>query len=289
MKLIFFGAGYCSKYILPRLVEDIEIICTHSSVIRSEQFDENFNLKRLTFKEFLKEKKNLLKNVTHIIDSIPPVNDEDMIISNLKDDLKEHSEKLEWFGYFSSTSVYGDYSGKWVDEENEKIPTTIRGINRAKAEESFLKLFKENNLPLHIFRLPGIYGPGRSAVDKILSGNRSVIKKPKHFFSRIHVEDIASAIILSMKKPTPGEIYNLTDDYPCSSNEVMEYASKLLKIKDLDFLNIDNPKVSEKTKDFYRDNKRVSNKKIKKILDWTPKFGTYRLGLKNIFENYSNE
>jgi len=286
MKLIFSGSGYCSKYILPRLDEKFEIICTHNSTFKSQEFDKNLNLRRLTFREFIKEKRVLLKNVTHIIDSIPPVNNKDLVANCLKSDLEELSKKLKWFGYFSSTSVYGDHSGNWVDEKTKTRPTTARGINRVKAEESFLKLFKENSLPIHVFRLPGIYGPGRSAIDKVLNGNRLAIKKKKHFFSRVHVEDLASAVILSIKEPTPGEIYNLTDDYPCGSDEVMEYAAKLLKIKNLNFVKINTEKVPEKKRSFYNDNKRVSNRKIKKILNWTPKFENYKLGLENILKDY---
>ncbi len=284
MKLIFFGAGYCSKYILPSLDKKYEIICTHNLNIKAEKFDSELNIKRLTYSNFLKKKNLYFRGVTHIINSIPPVNNSDLVynlIGTMSDGL---IKKLKWFGYLSSTSVYGDHSGSWVNESAKMKAETNRGRNRINVENLFLKKFQKNKLPIHIFRLPGIYGPGRSSLDKLIKGDRSIIKKKNHYFSRIHVEDIASAIILSMKKITPGQIFNITDDYPCSADKVKEYAAKLLKINDLEYINLSSSSISDKAKDFYKDNKRVSNSKIKKILGWTPKFENYKLGLENIIK-----
>ncbi len=289
MKLIFFGAGYSSNYILPRLDCSFEIICTHNTEIKEERFDKNLKINRVTFSDFLKKKNDYLMNTTHILNSIPPIKQEDLVYNLLKDAKQSSIQNLKWFGYLSSTSVYGNHFGKWVDEKTNTKPTTKRGKVRKKIEDFFLKLHKKYNFPVHIFRLPGIYGPGRSALDKLYNGNKNVIIKPKQFFSRIFVEDIASAVILSMNNPTPGEIFNITDNLPCSSQLVTEFAANLLEVGDLKYINLNSTEINDMTKDFYKDNKRVSNKKIKKILGWTPKFENYKLGLEEIFKKVNGK
>jgi len=284
MKLIFFGAGYCSKFILPRIGKEFTIICTHQTNVKTEEFDKSLKIKRLTLSDFIKKKDFFLKDVTHIINSIPPFKNEDLVY-NLIDSMGfRYLNKLKWFGYLSSTSVYGDHSGNWVDENTKTKPKTTRGKSREKVENLYLSIFKKIGFPSHIFRLPGIYGPKRSTFEKLLSGNRFIIKKKSHYFSRIHVEDIASAILVSMNRITPGEIFNLTDNYPCSAEEVTKYAADLLKIYDMKFVDVNAPEINERIRDFYSDNKRVSNKKIKKILGWTPKFENYKLGLLGIYK-----
>ena len=284
MKLIFFGAGYCSRYILPRLKSHFEIICTHNAEIKFESFDKELNIKRFILEDFINNKIQVVDGVTHIINSIPPVKNEDLIFKLFSSLDKSMLSKLEWFGYLSSTSVYGDHGGNWVNEESETKPTSLRGENRLKIENLFLSLYENHGMPIHIFRLPGIYGSGRSAIDKLINGNKLIINKPNHFFSRIHVEDIATAILVSMKKKTPGEIFNLTDNYPTSAEDVIKYAAKLLKINDLEITDISSNLLSQKAKSFYNDNKKVSNSKIKKILGWAPKFENYKLGLQNILK-----
>ena len=284
MKLIFFGAGYCSKYILPRMSSETEIICTHNHNLTKEKFDEDLGIKRFIFSKF--KEKDLLCDATHIINSIPPVNNQDIVYNYLNSIGFKSLKKLKWFGHLSSTSVYGNHNGKWVNEKTKLEPTSLRGKNRKHIEENYLRIHEEFNIPIHIFRLPGIYGPKRSVIEKLISGNKIFVSKEKHFFSRIHVEDIASAIIQSFNNVTPGEIFNVSDNFPCGSKEVSLFAAKLLKINDIVFKNVKSPEISTRVKEFYKDNKRVSNKKIKKRLDWTPKFENYKLGLENIFNNY---
>ena len=289
MKLIFFGAGYSSDYILPRLDCSFEIICTHNTEIKEKRFDKNLKIKRVRFSDFLKNKNDFLMNSTHILNSIPPIKQEDLVYNLLKDVEESSIQNLKWFGYLSSTSVYGNHFGDWVDEKTITRPTTRRGKVRKNIEDSFLNLHKKKKFPVHIFRLPGIYGPGRSALDKLYNGNKNVIMKPKQFFSRIFVEDIASAVILSMQRSTPGEIFNITDNLPCSSQLVTEFAANLLEVNDLKYIDVNSSEINHVTRDFYKDNKKVSNKKIKKILDWTPKFENYKLGLEEIFKTLNGK
>ncbi len=284
LKFIFFGAGYCSKYIIPLLPKNCEIICTHNLKIKNNPYDQNYNIKRFTFKNFLKKKETLLEGASFILNSIPPTEHGDIVINCLKDNILENKQELKWFGYFSSTSVYGNYNGDWVDEDSKLLPKTKRGILRKKSETYHLNLFKSHGLPIHIFRLPGIYGPNRSVFDKVKNGQLTEIIKKDHYFSRIYVEDIASAIYKSINKPKPGEIFNLSDDMPCESFEIIRHAASLKKILKIKTLRYDNSELNEKIRSFYLDNKRVRNLKIKKILNWTPKYGNYKLGLKRILE-----
>ena len=289
MKIIFLGAGYCSRFIIPLVDKKTEIICTHQDKIIPQKFDKNLNLKRVTFRQLIKDKESIFDGVNVLLNSIPPKSYGDLVVKNFSDIIIKKKKTIHWFGYFSSTSVYGDHSGNWVDEKTELIPKSRRGILRKKSESQHLEFFKDHKIPIHIFRLPGIYGPGRSAIDKFKEKEVVEILKEGHFFSRIHVEDIATAIIKSLNKITPGQIFNICDDLPTESYKVLRYAAKLLNVKDLKSMNFDNPKINLKIKSFYSDNKRVKNKKIKKILHWTPKFRTYKLGLKNIYKSYLNE
>ena len=289
MKIIFFGAGYCVKYIIPLLPKNTEIICTHNKAIKPESFDSELNIKRLSFSEILSNKNNFLKNTTHILNSIPPKESGDIIIENFKENLLTINKTLIWYGYFSSTSVYGDHSGNWVDEQSSLKPKTNRGKLRLISESQHIELYKKYEVPIHIFRLPGIYGPGRSVFEKFAKGSILKINKKGHYFSRVFVEDIADAIIQSTKMQTPGEVFNLTDDLPTESAKIVSYAAKLCGIDNIKTINFDEQEIDKKVKSFYKDNKRVNNYKIKKILNWTPKFRNYKLGLQHLFELQENE
>ena len=282
MKIIFFGAGYCSKFVIPKLPKTAKIICTHYQEIKNQPFDSNYELLRIKFDDLIKNNKHF-ENVTHILNSIPPQPDGDIVLNNFKKQIIVNKKTLRWIGYFSSTSVYGDHSGKWVDENSLPKKLSKRGYGRLNVEKEFLSLFVKNKLPIHILRLPGIYGPGRSIFERLKSDKFYRIIKKHHYFSRIHVDDIALALLESFKKPTPGEIFNITDDFPCNSDEVVKFGCKLLKIELPTPVSLYNKKISEMTRSFYSDNKKVSNKKIKRILDWTPKFINYKLGIKDIF------
>ena len=284
MKIIFLGAGYCSRFVIPKLPKTASIICTHYQEIKNQPFDSKYKLIRMKLDD-LKKNQNYFKNATHILNSIPPQPDGDIILNNFKKQFLVNKKTLQWIGYFSSTSVYGDHSGRWVDENSIPKKLSKRGCGRLRVEKKFLSLFVKNELPVHILRLPGIYGPGRSIFERLKSDKFSRIVKKNHFFSRIHVDDIALALLKSFEKPTPGEIFNITDDFPCNSDEIVKLGCKLLKIKLPKPVSLHDKNVSEMTRSFYSDNKKVSNKKIKRILNWTPKFINYKLGIKDIFSH----
>ena len=279
MRLIFFGSGYCSTFIIPLIGNDLEVICTHKNKIKVQAFDKNLKIKRMLFDEFFDNSRELLNTSNIIFNSIPPIDQKDILAEKLKGIITKQNS-IKWYGYLSSTSVYGDQGGKWVTEDTIPKPKTKRGIARLNAEKQNLSLFKEYNLPVHIFRLPGIYGPGRSICEKIKT-NQFVIKKEDHYFSRVHAKDIACAIQASIHKPTPGEIFNLTDDLPERNDLVADYAAKLMRIR-LEKIDITDKRVGQKVLDFYKENKKVSNTKIKNILSWSPKFKNYKIGISEI-------
>jgi len=224
-----------------------------------------------------------LKEADYILVSIPPKNEEDLVINNFSKILE--NSKAKWITYLSATSVYGDHKGEWVNENSQTKPTSLNGIARLKAENSWLSLEKNKNLPVQIFRLSGIYSNENNILVRLKLGNTKLIKKKNHFFSRIHVEDIASILFKSLFKFKAGEIYNLADDKPSSLEEVTLYAAKILNIKDLKNIEA-NEMESKMLISLYKDSKKVSNKKIKKYFNYNFKFPTYVEGLNYIRDNF---
>jgi nucleoside-diphosphate-sugar epimerase len=186
---------------------------------------------------------------------------------------------LRWVGYLSTTGVYGDCGGAWVDEATEPRPAGERGRRRLQAEEGWLALHRSAHLPLHIFRLAGIYGPGRSPLDAVRAGTARRIDKPGHVFSRIHVDDLAAVLRASMARPDPGAIYNLCDDAPAAPGEVIAHAAALLGVAPPPIVEFAAATLSPMARSFYDDNKRVCNRRIKTALGVTLRYPSYREGL----------
>jgi len=212
---------------------------------------------------------------THILSSIPPDERGDPALDEHALDLARLSG-ARWIGYLSTTGVYGDHAGGWVDEATPVTPVGERGRRRAEAERGWLAL----PVPMHVFRLPGIYGPGRSQLDGLRAGTAKRIDKPGQVFSRIHVEDIAGALRLSMARPRPGAIYNLADDEPAPPQDVVAYAAGLLGMEPPPLVPFAEATLSPMAASFYAESKRVSNDLVKRELGWRPKYPTYREGLR---------
>jgi len=219
-----------------------------------------------------------LRGTTHLLISTPPDDEGDPTFRMHAEDILR-LETLEWVGYLSSTAVYGDRDGGWVDETSERRPNSKRGSRRMKAEEQWLSLQRDYDLPVHVFRLAGIYGPGRSALDSVRAGVARRINKPGHAFSRIHVEDIVQTIMASMEKPNPGQAYNLADDRAAPSHEVIEYACEILGLTAPPLIPYDEADLAPITRSFYSDNKRLKNDKIKNDLGVALKYPTFKEGL----------
>ncbi|MCM1981440.1 SDR family oxidoreductase [Lyngbya confervoides] len=186
---------------------------------------------------------------------------------------------LQWLGYLSTTGVYGDTQGAWVDELSPPQPGNARSQTRFTLEQQWLA----SGFPMHIFRLPGIYGPGRSTFERLRMGKAQNIIKPGHVFCRIHVDDIVQALYRSMIAPAPGSIYNVVDDEPCEPRELVLYAAKLMGIEPPDPILFHQAAFSPMGLSFWQECRRVSNQKIKQHLGVKLLYPTYREGLRAIF------
>jgi nucleoside-diphosphate-sugar epimerase len=214
-----------------------------------------------------------------VLVSAAPTEEGDPVLAAFAEDLGR--AKLRWLGYLSTTGVYGDRQGGWVDEESELDGSGPRGQARVRAEAAWQALAKAHGLPLHIFRLAGIYGPGRGPFAKLRAGTARRIVKPGQVFSRIHVEDIAQVLMASIEKPQPIGIYNLCDDDPAPPQDVLEHAAHLLGLPVPPAVPFDEaaPKMSPMARSFYADSKRVRNDRIKTELGVRLRCPDYRSGL----------
>lgn len=227
-----------------------------------------------------------LAGTTHLLSSVPPGKDGDPVLEAHAHDLAGLSD-LRWVGYLSTTGVYGDTGGATVDESAPLNPGSQRSRRRVEAEAGWIALHREHRLPVHVFRLAGIYGPGRSVLDRVRAGAAQRIVKPGHAFGRIHVDDIASVLIASMANPEPGAIYNLCDDEPAAPAEVVEFACRLLGVAPPPEIPFDEAArtMSPMALSFWRDNRRVDNGRLRRDLAVTLAYPTYREGLRAILES----
>jgi len=281
-----FGFGQVAKNFIKKIDStNLKINLTVTSRDKSEKKKfGNLDYQSLHFSEHSFDQKLIenLKSSDHILVSIAPVKGEDIVIKNFQNNLEK--SKIKWITYLSATSVYGNHNGDWVDENSDTKPTSPNGINRLNAEKSWLDLTEKKNLPLQILRLSGIYSNQNNILARLKSGKAKLIDKKNQFFSRIHVEDIANILFKSLKNFKAKEIYNVSDDKPTSSEELILFGSKLL--------NIERPKVvdlstieSEMVKNFYKESKKVNNKKMKEFFNYKLKYPTYVEGLNYIYNN----
>jgi nucleoside-diphosphate-sugar epimerase len=220
-----------------------------------------------------------LDGVTHVLQSIPPDDGGDPVLA-MHGATLACLQQLRWFGYLSTTGVYGDCGGDWVDEHSDLQPTGERGRRRVAAEVGWSRLLHAEGLPLHVFRLAGIYGPVRSALDNLRAGTAKRVIKPGQVFSRIHVADIVQVLRASMARPNPGAVYNVCDDDPAPPWEVIEYAAELLGVPPPPAVPFEQAQLSAMARSFYDDNKRVRNERIKQELGVQLKYPSYREGLR---------
>ena len=286
INIFCFGFGQVARNFLNKIfLEKINVHLSTSNTsgtctkkINNTKF-QSYKFKNNDFDPLILEQ---LKESDHILVSIPPINGEDIVIKNFSNVLK--NSKIKWITYLSATSVYGDHKGNWVNELSQTKPTSFNGSERLKVEQEWLKLANKKKLPFQIFRLSGIYSDKYNAIQRLKSGTANIIKKNNHYFSRIHVDDIANILFKSLSIFKSNEIYNVSDDKPASSEEVMMYAVKILNIKAPKII-LEDQIENDMLKNFYQDSKKVSNKKMKKFFNYKLKFPSYIEGLNHIQKN----
>jgi nucleoside-diphosphate-sugar epimerase len=216
--------------------------------------------------------------VGHVLVSVPPDDAGDPVLDTHRDDIAA-LPSLAWLGYLSTTGVYGNRDGGWVDEAAELRPSGPRGRRRVAAEQGWLDLWRRHRVPVHVFRLAGIYGRGRSPFDALRAGTAKRIDRPGQVFSRIHVDDLASVLLASIARPRPGAVYNVCDDEPAAPADVIAHAAELLGMPVPSMVPFDAAELSPMARSFWDDNKRVSNALIKQELGVALRYPDYRAGL----------
>ena len=275
-RLFVFGLGYSALAIADHVMREG---WTVAGTTRSQENADQ--LRRLSIEAVLFDgtapiDPAHLIGTTHLLASIPADPDDPALRHHAKDIAAISG--LDWVGYLSTTSVYGVTDGSTVNEDFACDPTSARGQRRLAAERAWQSL----PLPAHIFRLSGIYGPGRSVFDTIRAGKAQRVIKPGQAFNRIHVDDIATVVRVSMAKPSPGRVYNLADDLPAPSSDVVTYGCKLLGVEPPPEIPFDEAVLSPMAREFWADNKRIDNRRIKAELGVKLAHPTYREGLNAI-------
>lgn len=283
---VLLGCGYTARALIPALKsKGFEIYGTTRNVNKFPEI-QALGIQPISYAGTVSDDlRRVLNRATHIVSSIAPGQYGDPFIRSMRCDFGKNWRKImprvEWAGYLSATSVYGDRQGQWVFEEELLYPSTKRGKVRVKSELNWL----ESGLPTHIFRIAGIYGLGRSAFDRIRSGKAKAIIKKGHVSNRIHVDDISSALMASIARPHPHAIYNLADDDPCPPQDVLQFAATLLRVRAVDETSYQDAEMSDMARSFYAEERRTSNARAKKELDWFPQYPSYREGLVSILEH----
>jgi nucleoside-diphosphate-sugar epimerase len=276
-RLFCFGLGYSAQVLAERLLRrGWTVAGTTRDAKKAERLvARGFAVHLFERRRPLVDAPAALAGATHILSSIAPDEEGDPVLDRHLDDLRA-MPGLRWVGYLSTTAVYGDRGGAWVDETSELTPTSERGRRRVAAERAWL----DSRLPVHVFRLAGIYGPGRNPLASLRDGTAHRIVKPGQLFSRIHVEDIATVLAASIARPDPGAVYNVCDDEPAPPQDVVAFAAELLGVPPPPETPFDTAELSPMARSFYMDNRRVANSRIRNDLAVELAHPTYREGLR---------
>ena len=275
--LLSFGHGYSARALTPRLLaQGWTVIGT----TRSEEKAEALRAEGVEPVIFGDDIGDALRRADHVLISAGPGPEGDPVLNAYSSVLETHLGSMRWVGYLSTTGVYGDHAGGWVDEDTALTPSTARGRMRVAAEGAWQSLCDRAGADLHIFRLAGIYGPGRGPFAKVRAGTARRIVKPGQVFSRIHVEDIAAVLAASIAKPHPGgRVYNLCDDDPAPPEDVIAHAAALLGLPVPPGEDFATAEMTPMARSFYAESKRVRNDRIKAELGVTLTYPDYRAGL----------
>ena len=277
-RLFIFGYGFSAEAFAMRMrARGFEIAATCRSAEKQARLEaDGIEAHLFDGSAPIADAERVLSRATHLLSSVPPDKEGDPVLRRHLEAIRA-AAPFEWIGYLSTTGVYGDRDGDWVDEDSPREPTGARGARRVQAEDSWFSLADAG--PVMSFRLAGIYGPGRSALDTVRQGKARRIVKPGQVFSRIHVEDIAAVLEASVDRPRGGGAYNVCDDEAAPPQDVIAHACELLGEEPPPEIPFDDAELSDMAKSFYRDNKRVRNDRIKQELAVTLAYPTYREGL----------
>lgn len=273
-RLLSLGHGFSARALAARLIpEGWHIVGTTRSADKMDEIAAT-GVEPVLWSS--SEIKPLISEFPNILVSTAPGPTGDPVLESWRDDLAKAASDIRWLGYLSTTGVYGDHQGGWVDEQTPLTPSTLRGQARVATEEAWRAV---PDLAVHIFRLAGIYGPDRGPFAKVRNGTARRIIKEGQVFSRIHVEDIASALELSLSNPKAGAVYNLCDDDPAPPEDVIGYAAELLGLPVPPAIAFEDADMTQMARSFYAESKRVRNDLIKRELGWVPRYPDYRSGL----------
>ena len=273
---LLLGAGYCARALIPQLHQrGLNIIATARSSEKAAKLGV-LNVQALIYKGAPNEALlSALAQAELILCSIPPNMQGDPFLGVLPSPVTTLAPRARWVGYLSATSVYGDRKGQWTFEDELLYPVTQRGKNRSLAELQWL----ESGLPAHVFRLAGIYGPGRNPFARLRAGTARAVIKEGHIVNRIHVEDVARAVLASIDKPNPVRIYNIADNHPAPPQHVLDFAAKLIGAAPPKRIDHESAELSDMARSFYVETKRISNTRAHEELGWAPLYENYKQGL----------
>ncbi|MFC3053709.1 SDR family oxidoreductase [Kordiimonas pumila] len=280
-QLLVFGPGYSAVPVMTQAQENGWLV---TGTYRSDETRQMLEKQGFKAIDFTSGRLPTRDGPLHILITAAPTREGADPVLSVWEKALLNSENIKTICYLSSTNVYGDHSGDWVTEETMPNPSLERGTRRLEAEKSWEKLAKNIKASCFIFRLAGIYGPGRNAIQSLKTGKAKSILKPGQVFSRIHVTDITAALWAAITGPYKGGIYNLADDLPCPPHEVIAEAARLMGVPAPVLENWETADLSPMARSFYTENKRVDNTKIKQELGLDLKYPDYKSGLKALIE-----
>ena len=282
-KVLIFGYGYVARFLSEKIIANGNTVLATSR--DSNKMNTQVDKLTLIHPDKINSKLTELKDeTTHLIVSAPPNESGDVFLNQYQDILLSMSS-LKWIGYLSATNVYGDHNGEYVNELSSLKGRTSKGINRIKAEGQWIEYSKENDLPLHIFRIAGIYGPERNIYERIKSNKFNHIIKHDQYFSRIYIYDLVNILLASMNKPNPINIYNVADDMPSNISDVVDFICQRTSCSIPKKISFEDLDIDQKKESFYSENKRINNRLLKEDLGIILKYPSYREGYEELIEN----
>jgi nucleoside-diphosphate-sugar epimerase len=279
MHLFCFGFGYSAEALARRLSARTSALAGTRTSLSDGQPPLGARLAEFKGDAASSEVRGLLAGTTHALISIPPDLEGDVVLRHFRDDLAALGD-LVWIGYLSTVGVYGDWQGQWVDETSPTRPISERSLRRVQAERAWLEFGKATGKRVEVFRLAGIYGPGRSVIDTLRAGTARRIVKPGQVFNRIHVDDVARVLAAAIDRNTGHDTYNVSDDEPAPPQDVVAYAAELLRLPVPPEIAYEAAGLKGMAASFWAESKRVSNARIKADLGVEPMYPTYREGLR---------